>query len=44
MRDKFENFIFIFWLFDVLNFPFMEIFDTEIPINGFAWLLIWLFL
>lgn len=44
MSDIFEKFIFVFWLFDILNFPFMEIFDTTIPINGLAWLLIWIFL
>ena len=35
-----QLFIIIFWIFDILDFPFMEIFDTEIPINGLAWLLI----
>lgn len=44
MSDIFEKFIFVFWLFDILNFPFMEIFDTTIPINGLAWLIIWIFL
>lgn len=30
-----------FWLLDVFDFSFMEIFDTLIPINGLAWLVIW---
>lgn len=32
--------IHIFWILDVLNMPFMEMFDTTYPINGWAWLLI----
>lgn len=32
----------IFWLFDILNLPFMEMFDTTYPINGWAWFLIFL--
>lgn len=34
----------IFWIFDILNLPFMEIFDTKYPINTLAWLLIWILL
>lgn len=30
----------IFWLFDIINLPFMQMFDTTYPINGWAWLLI----
>lgn len=33
----------IIWILDILNLPFMEVLDTTIPINGLAWLLIWLF-
>lgn len=31
----------IFWILDVLDMPFMEMFDTTYPINGVAWFLIW---
>ncbi len=34
----------IFWVLDILNFPFMDIFDTTYPINGLAWLLIFIFI
>lgn len=34
----------IFWILDICNLPFMEIFDTTYPINDFEWFLIWLFL
>lgn len=30
----------IFWAFDVLNLPFMEMFDTTYPINIVAWIAI----
>lgn len=33
----------IFWVLDIINVPFMEVFDTTYPINGLAWFLIWLF-
>ena len=32
----------IFWIFDVWNLPFMEIFDTTYPINELVWLAIWI--
>ena len=32
----------LFWLADVMNLPFMEIFDTTIPINGWYWFFAWL--
>ena len=31
----------IFWLFDIFDLPFMQMFDTTYPINTFAWFLIW---
>jgi len=31
----------IFWFFDVCNLPFMEVFDTVYPINGWIWFGIW---
>ena len=34
----------ILWLFDILDFPFMEVFDTEIPINVLGWIGIFLIL
>ena len=34
----------IFWVLDILNLPFMEIFDTTYPVNGLAWFLIWVFI
>jgi hypothetical protein len=32
----------IFWIFDVIDMPFMEIFDTTYPINSLAWILMWI--
>lgn len=40
----FESAITIFWICDILNMPFMQMFDTTYPINGLAWFLIWMFL
>lgn len=34
----------IFWILDILNLPFMQMFDTTYPINGWAWFLIWIML
>lgn len=31
--------IVIFWIMDILNLPFMEIFDTTYPLNGVFWFL-----
>lgn len=31
----------IFWIFDIVNLPFMEMFDTTYPINTLVWTLIW---
>lgn len=42
MYNIFRALLIIFWIFDILNLPFMEIFDTTYPINTFAWLLIWI--
>jgi hypothetical protein len=33
----------IFWIMDILNMPFMEMFDTIYPLNGMFWLLVWIF-
>ena len=32
----------IIWVLDVLNLPFMEFMDVDIPINTLAWILIFL--
>lgn len=33
----------IFWILDVCNMPFMEIFDTTYPLNELFWFLVWMF-
>ena len=32
----------MFWLADVMNLPFMEMFDTAYPLNGLFWFLTFL--
>lgn len=32
----------IFWILDICNMPFMEMFDTTYPLNTLFWCLIWL--
>lgn len=44
MYRMFYSLLTIFWILDILNFPFMEMFDTTYPINGGFWFLIWMFL
>lgn len=34
----------LFWILDITNMPFMEMFDTTYPINTIVWLLIWIFI
>ena len=34
----------LFWVLDIVNLPFMEMFDTTYPINGWIWFLIWVFI
>lgn len=34
--------IMTFWLVDILNVPFMDMFDVEIPLNGLFWLLFYI--
>jgi hypothetical protein len=34
----------IFWVLDIFNLPFMEVFDTTYQINGWLWFFIWIFL
>lgn len=38
----FQALLTIFWILDILNLPFMEIFDTVYPVNGLVWFLIWI--
>ena len=33
----------IFWILDILNLPFMEMFDTTYPLNTGFWILVMLF-
>lgn len=32
--------VMVFWLMDVMNMPFMEMFDTTYPLNGLFWFLV----
>lgn len=32
--------VMLFWLMDVMNMPFMEMFDTTYPLNGLFWFLV----
>ena len=34
--------VFIFWLMDIMNIPFMYIFDTDYPLNGLFWFITFL--
>lgn len=34
----------VFWVLDVFDLPFMEMFDTTYPINFWVWFLIWMVL
>lgn len=40
MYATFYSCLIIFWILDILNMPFMDYFDNEIPINFLAWVLI----
>lgn len=44
MYKIFNSILTIFWILDILDMPFMQMFDTTYPINGWAWFLIWLFI
>lgn len=33
--------LFIIWLLDIFNLPFMQCLDNEFPINTIAWIFIW---
>lgn len=32
----------LFWLADIMNLPFMAMFDTEYTLNGMFWFLGWI--
>lgn len=44
MYKIFYSALIIFWILDILNMPFMQIFDTTYPVNEWAWFLIWMFI
>lgn len=33
----------IFWILDITDMPFMQMFDTTYPMNTLFWWLIWIF-
>lgn len=35
--------IMIFWILDITDIPFMDMFDTTYPMNTLFWWLIWIF-
>lgn len=43
MIELIKMFLTIFWILDILNMPFMEIFDTTYPLNGLFWILVCIF-
>lgn len=34
----------LFWIADIMNLSFMEMFDTTYPLNGWFWFLGWFFI
>ena len=36
-------FIILFWILDILNMPFMEMFDATYPLNKLFWILVFTF-
>lgn len=44
MYKVFYSLLTIAWILDIINMPFMEMFDTTYPVNTLAWLLIWIFI
>ena len=42
MYKIFKALLSIVWIMDILNFPIVDFLDTEIPINGLAWFLIFI--
>lgn len=37
-----KTLITIFWIMDILNFPWMDVFDTKYPLNGLFWFVFWI--
>ena len=35
-----EIIVTMFWIADIMNLPFMEMFDTTYPLNGWFWFLV----
>lgn len=44
MYKIFDACLTIIWVMDILDFPFMEFLDTDIPMNFLGWLLVILFI
>ena len=40
MKRLLETIIFMIWILDIINCPFMEFLDTTVPINILGWFLI----
>ena len=40
MFKTFKTIIEIFWILDICDAPFMEIFDTTCPLNGLFWVIV----
>ncbi len=38
-----RNLIIAFWIMDICNMPFMEMFDTTYPLNTMFWMLVFTF-
>ena len=36
-------FLTLFWICDILNMPFMKVFDTTYPLNTLFWILVIIF-
>lgn len=34
--------LFIIWLLDIFNLPFMQCLDSELQINAIGWIIIWI--
>lgn len=43
MYKLFKSCLWLVWILDILNMPFIEVLDTTFPINTLAWILIFLF-
>lgn len=39
MFKTFRCLVEIFWVMDLMNMPFMKMFDTTYPLNGLFWLI-----